>query len=36
MNLFNQHVRDNDKLTLVNNEIIGLDVSVTEYFIKKT
>ena len=35
MEFFNQHVKDNEKLTLLNNEIVGLDLSVTEYFIKK-
>ena len=35
MKIFNQYVPENEQLTILDNQIVGLDLSVTEYFINK-
>lgn len=35
MKIFNQYVPEKEQLTILDNEIVGLDLSVTEYFINK-
>lgn len=35
MKIFNQYVAEQEQLIISNNQIIGLDLSVTKYFINK-
>lgn len=32
---FNAQVDENERLEVINNEVIGLDISLTEYFLKR-